>query len=276
MNYTDMNCFETKCQIREARNCESHQEKKVEYYKVSTDAIFIKSQQDSTPSQMHLIILLKKKVNFLTICILLVICFRLLLNFCIFRVEELFHVQLFALFAIIVTSAFVSILYQAWCSILHWDAFSYFDLSEKGAQVSVVVDIDNTESINDLQLLSHVIQRDQKLRTIPVKRLKRSLQENIFEKAAQRSVIVEINNKESVNDLQLRSRYAKFVYCKCVRGRRHRDRDPSRIPVKQLSRDLHKSRHMRKLVRKYVKKNIPKSSVMHLFTNFSELHRKLL
>ena len=24
------------------------------------------------------------------------------------------------------------------------------------------------------------------------------------------------HNKESVNDLQLRSRYAKFVYCKCV------------------------------------------------------------
>ena len=29
MNYTDMNCFETKCQIRESKNCESHQEKSV-------------------------------------------------------------------------------------------------------------------------------------------------------------------------------------------------------------------------------------------------------
>ena len=46
MNYTAMNCFETKCQIREARNCESRQEKKVEYYKVSTDAILIELQQD--------------------------------------------------------------------------------------------------------------------------------------------------------------------------------------------------------------------------------------
>ena len=42
------------------------------------------------------------------------------------------------------------------------NAFSYFDLSEKGAQVSVVVDIDNAESINDLQLLSHVIQKGSK------------------------------------------------------------------------------------------------------------------
>ena len=86
MNYTDMNCFETKCQIKEALNCKSRQEQKVEYYKVSTDVIFIESQHDSTPSQLHLIILLKKKVNFLTICIILVICFLLLLNFCVFRV----------------------------------------------------------------------------------------------------------------------------------------------------------------------------------------------
>ena len=107
-----------------------------------------------------------------------------------------------------------------------------------------------------------LFKRDRKLRRIPVKRLKRSLQENIFEKAAQRSVIVEIDNKESINDLQLRSRYAKFVYCKCITGRRHRDREPSRFPVKQLSRGLHKSRHMRKFVRKYVKKNVPKSSVI--------------
>ena len=75
MIYTDMNCFETKCQIREAQNCESHQEKKVDDYKLSTDAIFIsiESQQDSTPIQMHLVIFLKKKLNFLSISIIMVI-----------------------------------------------------------------------------------------------------------------------------------------------------------------------------------------------------------
>ena len=97
---------------------------------------------------MHLIILLKKKVNFLSLGIIMVVCFLLLLNFCVFRVVELFHVQLFVLFVIILTSVFISILYQASCSILCldeavWNAFSYCDLSEKGAQLSVVVDICN-------------------------------------------------------------------------------------------------------------------------------------
>ena len=118
--------------------------------RVSTDAIFvsIEAKQDSTPSQAHLVILRKKKVNFLSIGIIMVICVLLLLNFCVIRVVELFHVQLFVSFAIIVTSVFVSILYQAWCGILcfHeaiWNAFSYCDLSEKGAHLYVVVDIDN-------------------------------------------------------------------------------------------------------------------------------------
>ena len=72
---------------------------------VSTDAIFIciEAQQDSTPSQVHLVILRKKKVNFLSICIIMVICVLLLLNFCVIGVVELFHVQLFVSFAIIVT-----------------------------------------------------------------------------------------------------------------------------------------------------------------------------
>ena len=78
-----------------------------------------------------------------------------------------------------------------------------------------------------------------------------------------------------VNDLRLRSRYANFAYRKCVRRRHQRDREPSRIQVKQLSQVLHKSRHFRKLVRKYVKKNVPKSFAMHLFTKLSVFHRKL-
>ena len=78
----DMNCLETKCQTREAQNCESVQEKKVAELKVSTiDGI--ESQRESTPSRMHLVKLLKKKVNFLSICIIIAFCFLLLLNSCI-------------------------------------------------------------------------------------------------------------------------------------------------------------------------------------------------
>lgn len=226
MNYTDMNCFETKYQTRQAQNCESLQEKKVGEHKVSTDAF--ESQKDSLLSRMHLIKILKKKVNFLSICIIMAVCFLQLLNFCVFRAVMLFHIQLFVSFGIILTNV-VSILYHAWCSVLCLDepilnAFNNCNLFEKGAQLSVVVDVDN---------------------------------------------------EESINDLQLRSRYAKFVYCKCVGGRPKRDREPSRIPVKQLSRALHKSRSFRKLVRKYIKKNVPKSSAMHLFTKLSLLNRKL-
>ena len=111
--------------------------------------------------------------------------------------------------------------------------------------------------------------------SVSAKQLKGALQENIFENEAQPCVIVDIDNKESVDDLQFRSRYAKFVYCKSVRRRHQRDREPSRIPVKQLSRALHKSRHFRKFVRKYIKKNVPKSSAMHLFTKLSVHYRKL-
>ena len=168
--------------------------------------------------------------------------------------------------------------------------YVWMNLFEKGAQLSVVVDVDNEESINDLQLRSryakfvyckclkgcrHVVQKDGEPSRISAKQLTRALQEYIFENAAQPSVVVDIDNKESVNDLQLRSRYAKFVYCKCAAGRQQRDREPSRIPVKQISRALHKNRSFRKLVRKYIKKSVPKSSAMHLFTKLSVLNRKL-
>ena len=266
MNYTDMNCFETKYQTRKAQNCESLQQKKVGKHKVSTDAI--ESQKDSLLSRMHLIKILKKKVNFLSICIIMDVCFLQLLNSCVFRAVMLFHIQLFVSFGIILTNV-VSTLYHAWCSVLCLDepilnAFNDCDLFEKGAQLSIVVDVDNEDSINDLQLRSrhakfvyckclkgrrHVVQKDGEPSRISAKQLTRALQENIFGNAAQPSVVVDIDNKESVNDLQLRSRYAKFVYCKCVGGRQQRDREPSRIPVKQLSRALHKSRSFKKLVR---------------------------
>ena len=152
------------------------------------------------------------------------------------------------------------------------------------------MDVGNKESINDWQLTSHyaklvyckclkggrhVVLRDGELSSISAKQPKGALLENIFENDAQPCVIVDIDNKESVDDLQFRSRYAKFVYRKSVRRRHQRDREPSRIPLKQLSRALHKSRHFRKLVRKYIKKNVPKSSAMHLFTKLSVLYRKL-
>ena len=46
-----------------------------------------------------------------------------------------------------------------------------------------------------------------------------------------------------------------------------RDREPSRVPVKQLSRLLHKRRNVREMVRKNIVKNVPKSSRIHCFVN---------
>ena len=184
---------------------------------------------------------------------------------------------------------------HTWCSVLCLNeailnACNDCGQFEKDSSVSVVVNVENKESIKDWQLQSccaklgycgclkgcrHVVLRDGEVSSVSAKQLKGALQENIFENEAQPCVIVDIDNKESVDDLQFRSRYAKFVYCKSVRRRHQRDREPSRIPVKQLSRALHKSRHFRKFVRKYIKKNVPKSSAMHLFTKLSVLYRKL-
>ena len=75
------------------------EEKKVGDHKVSTDAM--ESQKDSTPSRMYLVELLKKKVNFLSICFIMAFCFLLVLNFCVFQAVMLFHIQLFVSFAII-------------------------------------------------------------------------------------------------------------------------------------------------------------------------------
>ena len=56
-----------------------------------------------------------------------------------------------------------------------------------------------------------------------------------------------------------------------------RDREPSRIPAKKLSRLLGKSRRSRKLVRKYIRKKVPRSS--HIFrlldASSHERHRLL-
>ena len=100
---------------------------------------------------------------------------------------------------------------------------------------------------------------------------------NVFEKAAQLSVIVYDNKLNDSNDeafsintaCNCRSRYDKFVYFNRPRthGIRVCDREPSRIPKKRISRILKKSRKVRRLLRTYIRKSVPKSSRMHHFTN---------
>ena len=98
-----------------------------------------------------------------------------------------------------------------------------------------------------------------------------------FEKAVQLSVTVYDNKLNDSNDeafsintvCNCRSRYDKFVYFNRPRthGIRVRDREPSRIPKKIITRILKKSRKVRRLLGTYIRKSIPKSSRMHLFTN---------
>ena len=180
---------------------------------------------------MHLVKFLKK-VNFLSICIIMAFYFLLLLNPFVFGAVTLFHVQLLVSFAMILTSAVVSIFYHTWCSVLCLNeailnACNDCGQFEKDSSVSVVVNVENKESIKDWQLQSccaklvycgclkgcrHVVLRDGEVSSVSAKQLKGALQENIFENEAQPCVIVDIDNKESVDDLPFRSRYAKFVY----------------------------------------------------------------
>ena len=109
------------------------------------------SSRRCTPSRMHLVKFLKK-VNFLSICIIMAFCFLLLLNSFVFGAVTLFHVQLFVSCAMIVTSV-VSIFYHSWCSVLCLNeallnAFNDCGQFEKDASVSVVVNVENKESIS--------------------------------------------------------------------------------------------------------------------------------
>ena len=95
---------------------------------------------------------------------------------------------------------------------------------------------------------------------------------NVFEEAAQLSVIVHDNKLNDSNDeafsintvCNCRSRYDKFVCFNRPRthGIRVRDRKPSRIPKKRITRVLKKSWKVRRLLRTYIRKSIPKSSRM--------------
>jgi len=94
---------------------------------------------------------------------------------------------------------------------------------------------------------------------------------NLFEKALLLSAadVHSINNKSYFSKHCLRSRYAKFVASECLMCKpssvQRRDREPSRIPIKQLSRVMNKNRNIRKFVRHYITKNVPASSRIHCF-----------
>ena len=99
---------------------------------------------------------------------------------------------------------------------------------------------------------------------------------NVFEKAAQLSVIVYDNKLNNSNNeaflmntvCNCRSWYNRFVYFNRPRTHDVRvcDREPSRIPKKIITRILKKSRKVRCLLQTYIRKSISKSSQMHLFT----------
>lgn len=98
---------------------------------------------------------------------------------------------------------------------------------------------------------------------------------DIFVKAELLSVIA-YHNKDEVLTEECRSRYAQFIsYNKCVshRPRATREREPSRIPVKQIQRVLHKSRNVRKIK---IAKNVPNSSKIHCFVNKCTFYHKNL
>ena len=92
-------------------------------------------------------------------------------------------------------------------------------------------------------------------------------------------VIADIDS-ETLTAKECRSRYAKFYILSETRDNRHvgrRDREPSRILAKKLSRLLNKNRKLRKLVRKHIKLNVPRSSRIHrLLYAFSHERKKLL
>ena len=90
---------------------------------------------------------------------------------------------------------------------------------------------------------------------------------DVLEKAVQLYIFVH-PNKESHLLEEYRSRYSKFRTYQ-YEHKPHvvtRDRDPSRLPVKQLTRVMHKSKKIRKRVRNYVAQNVSTSRV-HCFAN---------
>ena len=74
-----------------------------------------------------------------------------------------------------------------------------------------------------------------------------------------------------------RSRYEQFhsIHSNCARKNRRcprRSREPSRVPLKELTRVFKKSKKLRRLTREHISKNIPKSSKMHDYTRVHVLY----
>jgi hypothetical protein len=97
---------------------------------------------------------------------------------------------------------------------------------------------------------------------------------NLFEKAVPLSADVIIINKNYMSKHEcLRSRYVQFLVSDSVINKPkaiQRDREPSRIPIKQLTRVMNKSRNVRKVIRTYqtyIAKNVPMSSRIHCYVN---------
>ena len=78
-----------------------------------------------------------------------------------------------------------------------------------------------------------------------------------------------------INELPIRSQHALFSRA-CPHNRhdpdltkntecqiRHRDREPSRIPAKRLTRKFRKSRLLRKQLKHNIKRSVPRSSQLH-------------
>ena len=64
---------------------------------------------------------------------------------------------------------------------------------------------------------------------------------------------------------------------KAKRHVRSRDREPSRIPAKKISRLLKKSRKLRTFIRRHIRRNVPKSShIFRLFKASSRERQRLL
>jgi len=121
---------------------------------------------------------------------------------------------------------------------------------------------------------------------------------SLFEKASELSVNTDEKDSEFYKLISIktcRSRYAKFIYYNRIKYNYYdvtvsrynyqiplnyhavRDREPSRISVRRLTRalSLYKSRKIRRLERKYIAKNVPKSSRVHQYIHTFNLGSKL-
>ena len=93
---------------------------------------------------------------------------------------------------------------------------------------------------------------------------------NLFEKSVLLSSDLYYDNKSYLSKQSPRSRYANYciTFERTIHKPRYvarRDREPSRIPTKQLTRVMNKNRNIRKFVRQYIARNVPASSRIHCF-----------